>query len=93
MATTDMGRKLGGLCPLFWGGERVPIYHNVAWAKAYLHTTWHLDPSSRLATIDMRQKFVGAQREGCAPFYGGELGPHPAQCGLGRGLPTCQVAS
>ena len=25
-------------------------------AKAHLHTKWHLDPSSRLATIDMGQK-------------------------------------
>jgi len=29
---------------------------------------------------------------GCAPF-GGELGPHLTQCGLGRGLPPCQVSS
>jgi len=25
----------------------------VAWAKAYLRTKWHLDPPSRLATIDI----------------------------------------
>jgi len=24
-----------------------------AWAEAYLRTKWHLDPSSRLGTIDM----------------------------------------
>jgi len=29
----------------------VPIQHNVARAVAYLHTKWHLDPSSRLAII------------------------------------------
>jgi len=34
----------------------VSIQHNVAWAEAYLHTKWHLDPSSRLATTDMGQK-------------------------------------
>jgi len=30
--------------------------HNVAWADAYLRTKWHLDPSSRLDTIDMGRK-------------------------------------
>ena len=28
----------------------------MAWAEAYLHTKWHLDPSSRLATIDTDRK-------------------------------------
>ena len=28
----------------------------------------------------------------CAPFRGGEPGPHLTQCGLGRGLPPRQVA-
>jgi len=28
----------------------------VAWAEAYLRTKWHLDPPSRLATIDMGRK-------------------------------------
>ena len=32
------------------------VVHNVAWAEAYHRTKWHLDPSSRLATIDMGQK-------------------------------------
>jgi len=49
----------------------------VAWAEAYLHTKWHLDPSSRLATIDMGRKFGSM-----LPFGGGELGLHLAQCGL-----------
>jgi len=51
---------------------------DVAWAEAYICTKWHLNPSSRLATIEMGRKLVG-----CAPFLGeGELGPNPAQCGL-----------
>jgi len=29
----------------------------------------------------------------CAPFRGGDLGPHVTQCGLDRGLPVYQVAS
>ena len=54
LATTDMGRKL--LCvTLFSGGgeEQSSMQHNVAWADACLHTKWNLDPSRRLATIDM----------------------------------------
>ena len=36
LTTTDMGQKLwGGGAPL---GELGPMYHNVAWAKAYLRT-------------------------------------------------------
>jgi len=43
-----------------------------------------------LATIDMGRK----QGKGCcAPFLGGEMGPHLTQCGLGRGLPLYKVAS
>jgi len=42
----------------------------------------------RLATVDMDHKL------GAVPlFCGGELGPHLAQYGLGRGLPPYQVAS
>jgi len=75
--------------PLFRSGGWVSIYHKMAWAKAYLHDTkWHLDPSSRLATIDMGQKL------GAMPFFlVTGLGPHLAQCGLHRGLPPCQVPS
>jgi len=32
------------------------VVYNVAWADAYLRTKRHLDPSSRLATIDMGRK-------------------------------------
>ena len=31
--------------------------------------------------------------EGCAPFWGRELGPHLTQCRLGQGLPPYQMAS
>ena len=30
---------------------------------------------------------------GCAPFGGGEMGPHLTQSGQGQGLPPCQVSS
>jgi len=38
---------------LYGRGNWVPIEHNAVWAEAYLGTKWHLDPSSRMATIDM----------------------------------------
>jgi len=71
----------GGLCPLFWWGSWVPS-NTVAWAEAYLRTKWHLNPSSRWATIGMGWK-LGA----CAPLWEDELGPHLTQYGHGRGLP------
>ena len=42
------------LCP--FRGAWFPS-NTVARTEAYLHTKWHLDPSSRLATTDMGQKF------------------------------------
>jgi len=35
----------------------------------------------------------GPKIGGCAALGEGELGPHLAQCGQGRGLPACQVWS
>jgi len=78
------GPKIGGGAPL--GGDGSP-FNNVARTEAYLRTKWYLGPYSRLATIDMGRK-VGA-----AVVLFGELGPHLTQCGLGRGLPSCQVSS
>ena len=40
----------------FSGDSWVHIEYNVAWAEAYLHTKWHVDASSRLATIKMGRK-------------------------------------
>ena len=57
-------------------------------SEAYLRTKWHLDPSSRLVTIDMGRKLGAAVP---VSFLGeGEgtgIGPHLTQRGLGRGLP------
>ena len=91
-----------GACALFRGGELRPHLTQrrlarkprpsrrcVAWAEVYLRTKWHLDPSSRLATIDMGQKLD----RGVVPFFLWELGPHRTQSHLGRGLPPYQVAS
>jgi len=54
LATADIGRKLGGLCQ--FGRSWVLTEHNIAWAEAYLCAKWHLDPSSRLATIHHRHR-------------------------------------
>jgi len=61
------------------------IAYNVAWAKAYLRTKWHLDPSSCLATTDM-----GWKLRGCASFGGAGS---PQQCGQVRGLPPYAIPS
>jgi len=44
-ATAKCAKKWRGLLwPFPWEGEScVPIQHNVTWAKAYLHTKWHLE--------------------------------------------------
>ena len=64
----------------------------MAWAEAYLRTKLHLDPYSRLATIDMDRGLYGRKQSLYArkfrmwgllcPFpWGGELDLHPTQCG------------
>jgi len=77
-----------GLHPLFGDGKLGPHLTQSRLAEAYLHTKWHLNPSSHLATTDMGRKLEPV------PLLGeGELGPHLTQCGQGRGLPACQVSS
>jgi len=49
------------------------MQHSVTSAKVYLHTEWHVDASSRLAIIEMGQKW------GCGSFWGEDLYPHVAQ--------------
>jgi len=64
LATIDMGRKLRAVPLLGEAGSP-----SVAWAKAYLRTKWHLDPSSRLATTDMGRKW------GAVALFGGSWVP------------------
>ena len=73
LATIDMGRKVGAAVPLL-GRELDHHLTQCAWAEAYLHSKWHLDPSNRLATTDMGQN-VGA----AVPLLGRELGAHLTQ--------------
>jgi len=55
---------------------------SVAWAEAYLRTKWHLDPCSRLATIDVGRKL------GAPPLFrvGGWVSMYHKSPGL---RPTC----
>jgi len=85
LATMHMAENCGDCCaPL--GGPGSLSNTLWPWAEAYLRTKWHLDPSSRLAAIDMSRK-VG----GCYVLCLGELSL--TQCRLGQGLPPYQVAS
>jgi len=87
-----MGRKFWRwLCaPPPWGGRNwVHILRKVAWDEAYLHAKYHLDPFSRLATINMGLFFEGELRP---LLVSREVGPCLTQSRLGRGLPPYQVA-
>jgi len=83
--TIDMSQKLGGrgcAVPFFlWVASWVPIEHKVACAEAYLHTKWHLSPSSRLAKLATTD--IGRKLGGCAPLGKGELSPYLTQCRIG----------
>ena len=67
-----MGRNWG-LRPLFplFGRGAGSLSNTVAWAEAYLHTKWHLNPSSDLATTDIGRKLS----ERCAPLEEGSWVP------------------
>jgi len=83
-----MGQKLGGVgVPFFLGVAGSPS--NTKWPglrPTSIPSGIYLSPSSRLATTDIGRKLGAVPREG-------ELGPHPTQCQVGRGLPLYQVAS
>jgi len=76
--------KSGGglLCP-FLGELRPRLIQCGQVRGLYLHTKFHLDQSSRLATMDMGGKL------GVCALFRGELGPRLTQSGRGRGIPPC----
>jgi len=77
-----MGQKFGALLP-FWGGERGPhLTQGRLGCEVYLHTKWHLDPCSHLATTDMGLKL------GICPFGGGGAGS-PSNTTWPEPRPTC----
>ena len=49
----------GVCCAPLGRGSWVPVYHNVARAKAYSRAKFHLDPSNRLATVHQRYRQTG----------------------------------
>jgi len=63
------------------------VVYNLPWTEAYFHNKWHLDPSSRLATIDIDQKIRGA-----VPFWGKDgspsntIGPVPRSTSVPSGI-------
>jgi len=56
-----LAENWGAGCAPFWGREWVPIYNNVAWAEAYLHTKWHPNLSNRLTTVHQRYRQTDRQ--------------------------------
>jgi len=48
------GPKIGGCAP--FGGELDPHLTQCGLAEAYLHTKWHLDPATRLATMHQHHR-------------------------------------
>jgi len=51
------GPKMGGCCaPFFGGGAGSHLAQCGLGRETYLRTKWHLDPSSRLDTINMGRK-------------------------------------
>jgi len=76
------GPKTGGAMLPFWGGGAGPR-SNIMSLEAYLPTTWHLDPSSHLATTDMGQNWRTPP-----PFWGGG-GGSPSNTMWPGPRPTC----
>ena len=85
-----LGRGAGSPSNRMWSGEGswVFIWHNVAWAEAYLRAKCHLDPSSRLATITIGRK-LGALPPFCRGGTGspsGTMWPGPRPTSLPSGM-------
>ena len=74
-----MDRKFGSVPPLGGGWELGLHLTQGHMGRRYLHTKWHLNPFSRLATTDGPK--IGWY---LCPLLGKQLGPHLTQCGLGR---------
>jgi len=64
-------------------------YYTVITSNLKYKSSAVAEMGDRLATDTGRKVGMGC----CAPFSGGELGPHLTQCRLGRDLPPYQVAS
>ena len=82
LATIDMGRKEGAAVPFSGGGAGSPS-----------NTMWRGPRSTSVLSGILIHPAVWSQQTwaenwgGLLCPFGGELGPHLTQCGLGRGLP------
>jgi len=85
LATIDIGQKLGDCAPFLQRGTG----SSSVWPGPR-HTSI---PSGILIHSAVWPQQTWAENEELCPFWGGELGPHLAQCGLGQGLPPYQLAS
>ena len=82
LATTD-GQKLGGGCASWGSGSPA-------------NTMWPGQRPTSVPTGILTHHAFGhdmGRKLGAAVFFRAEVGPHVTQCGLGRGLPSYQVAS
>jgi len=85
LATIEMDRKLERGLRLLFGDGAGSSSSKIAWAEAYLHVKYHLDPSSRLATINKGGNLWAP------PFFGErERGPHLTKS---RGPRTTSIPS
>ena len=82
------GPKIGGLHPLLRGGGAGTSYNTMSLGLRPTSL-----PSGILIHPAIWPQQIWADNWGCAPLGEGEVGPHRAQCGLGRDLPPCQAAS
>jgi len=81
-----MGRKLGGSAAFLGRGAGSPSN-----TKSPGPTPTSI-PSILIYRVIWPQQ-IWPKTGGCAPLGKGDLGPHLAQCGQGRGLPARQVSS
>jgi len=94
LAPIDMGQKLGAWAPFLGGGV---LGHHVtrglgrgcAFVASGICTVWHLDPSRRLATIDMAENWG----MGCALFSGSWVPIYHSVAWAEAYVHPCQVAS
>jgi len=81
------GPKIGGCAPLFEAGAGSPSNTKSPGPRPTFI------PSGILIHPAVWSQLTWAENCGVVPlFFCGGLGPHVTQCGLGRGLPPCQVS-
>jgi len=104
LATTDMGRKLGGCCAAFFVGELRSHLIQCGMGRGlspYQMASSSIQPFSynrhgpRIARTQASMRPQTSKVGAVVPFSWGSWVPnrHLTQCGRGRGIRTCQVSS